>query len=958
MHDGSSPRFRGRSLLSIVLLGIIFVAGGTGTLLPVCHADEVDWSAWESIPVLDHGRLMPLDTFARCVVRDICGRENPRLVPPSDIETLDPKTQEAIRRLFPNGKPRKFSAGELLYSWTAEPEVWNQIPFLKASNQTLREKGLDVPLFSTSGGHLNYASPLEFEEAPNIVDMHDDLSKRQREAQRDGDKFTASHEDKALLDLISAYNLYRSVVFNPNLEGQVGQNFQSQFLDVIEAWRAMAPNLAPWLQMANPEDELSVTINQVSSAVKELSQQLRSRDAKLSQMATTASTLADASANLVTLIEKLRDRVFEASSKTDDSKSDADNAPDEAFLKKGRKMMNQLASQTGQLARSARLLEVSAYDEGQSIRVTPTLNRWALEKERDQSSVLSPWINLQTLLYAPEVVLHGFPLEKVNSIRETFEASKVAYEENATKKLNESLQKLNVQLRELGETLTAKQAKLDLRQPDESLLAKTAYPPVGAFNVELRYNRLDPTLWSWVLTLAAVVCFALSFGYLRTPMAVLAIVLLTLGQVATCYGLVLRMQITKMVPVTNMHETILFVGATTGILTVFYAIFPILQAGLVTAWRLTAWPLSAEARSMDDAQLRLSGPLASSFGRWMIFVVRLALIVTFFYVLAVGSYTPGVDRPVPNGEEAVLHFFPKLTGLSTGGLLGAIVLWIVGGALLVWTAWFMPRTVPALALAVVLTPASWRQQGFRHGLQQAVDRRLYLIAGAVVALLIYLIGYFTPHEVFNRDVGMGMAPALRNNFWLAIHVLIITASYGAGALAWGIGNVAAGIYLFGPYPQGKALPVTHTLANYLYRMMQIAVLLLAAGTITGAIWADFAWGRYWGWDPKEVWALITLFVYLAILHGRWARWIGDFGMAFGSVLGFTSIIIAWYGVNIIGGGLHSYGAASGGFFYVLLGTALNWCFVVAALVRYSIATNVAYVDPNKISELEPEEKTE
>ena len=128
-----------------------------------------------------------------------------------------------------------------------------------------------------------------------------------------------------------------------------------------------------------------------------------------------------------------------------------------------------------------------------------------------------------------------------------------------------------------------------------------------------------------------------------------------------------------------------------------------------------------------------------------------------------------------------------------------------------------------------------------------------------------------------------MAAVLRNNFWLAIHVLIVTASYGAGALAWGLSNVSLALYAFGHYrdadekqTQGKPArrrppKACSVLAGYTYRAVQLAVLLLAAGTITGAIWADFAWGRYWGWDPKEVWALVTLLVYMVILHGRWGR---------------------------------------------------------------------------------------
>ena len=76
------------------------------------------------------------------------------------------------------------------------------------------------------------------------------------------------------------------------------------------------------------------------------------------------------------------------------------------------------------------------------------------------------------------------------------------------------------------------------------------------------------------------------------------------------------------------------------------------------------------------------------------------------------------------------------------------------------------------------------------------------------------------------------------------------------------------------------------LANFIYRAMQVGVLLIAAGTILGGVWADYSWGRFWGWDPKEVWALITLLVYLVPLHGRFAGWVSMFGLVFASVACF------------------------------------------------------------------------
>jgi ABC-type transport system involved in cytochrome c biogenesis permease subunit len=101
--------------------------------------------------------------------------------------------------------------------------------------------------------------------------------------------------------------------------------------------------------------------------------------------------------------------------------------------------------------------------------------------------------------------------------------------------------------------------------------------------------------------------------------------------------------------------------------------------------------------------------------------------------------------------------------------------------------------------------------------------------------------------------------------------------------------------------------------NFIYAAMAVGVVLVTAGTILGGVWADYSWGRFWGWDPKEVWALITLLVYLIPLHGRFAGWVNTFGLAMLSIVCFSSVLMAWYGVNfVLGVGLHSYGFTEGG----------------------------------------------
>ena len=110
--------------------------------------------------------------------------------------------------------------------------------------------------------------------------------------------------------------------------------------------------------------------------------------------------------------------------------------------------------------------------------------------------------------------------------------------------------------------------------------------------------------------------------------------------------------------------------------------------------------------------------------------------------------------------------------------------------------------------------------------------------------------------------------------------------------------------------------------------------MLAAGTILGGVWANYSWGRFWGWDPKETWALIALLCYILALHGRLAGWWTQFGLAVASVVCFLAVLMAWYGVNfVLGKGLHSYGFGIGGETYVAIFVALDLLFVAFAIWR-------------------------
>lgn len=181
-----------------------------------------------------------------------------------------------------------------------------------------------------------------------------------------------------------------------------------------------------------------------------------------------------------------------------------------------------------------------------------------------------------------------------------------------------------------------------------------------------------------------------------------------------------------------------------------------------------------------------------------------------------------------------------------------------------------------------------------------------------------------------------LVPVLRSNYWLTIHVLTITLGYAGFALSLGIANVTLFTYFREKHLRGKINFIARVdhLNLMTYRAMQFGVAFLAAGTILGGVWADYSWGRFWGWDPKEVWALIALLTYIAILHGRFAGWVGSFGFAIWTTVSFLSVIMAWYGVNfVLGVGLHSYGFSTGGGAGVI-------GFVVAQLTWVGVVTLV------------------
>lgn len=208
--------------------------------------------------------------------------------------------------------------------------------------------------------------------------------------------------------------------------------------------------------------------------------------------------------------------------------------------------------------------------------------------------------------------------------------------------------------------------------------------------------------------------------------------------------------------------------------------------------------------------------------------------------------------------------------------------------------------------------------------------KYYLIAAAPLAILCLILADNLP-AVLDPTISP-LVPVLRDNFWLSVHVPTITLSYASFALAYGLGHIILGYYLF----SSQATVKTRSLSKWNYGVLQVGVLLLTTGIILGGIWAHFSWGRFWGWDPKETWALIALMCYIVPLHGRLVGWLKDFGMAVTSVVSFNAVLMAWYGVNfVLGTGLHSYGFADGGSELIVVSfVSLDLLYVMISIFKW------------------------
>jgi cytochrome c-type biogenesis protein CcsB len=210
-----------------------------------------------------------------------------------------------------------------------------------------------------------------------------------------------------------------------------------------------------------------------------------------------------------------------------------------------------------------------------------------------------------------------------------------------------------------------------------------------------------------------------------------------------------------------------------------------------------------------------------------------------------------------------------------------------------------------------------------------------LITVGAAALIGFFVLMIAGHNQYDPQMS-DLEPVLKS-YWLNIHVACLTVSYGFFALSFILALVNMGIFSFRGQNNFKRTESTLTELTYVNEMtMTIGLVLATIGTFLGGVWANESWGRYWGWDAKETWALVIVLVYAFILHMRFVPGLrGNYALNLASGIGFSSVLFTFIGVNYyLTKGLHSYARGDAPAFPVwvwLLIAAIIGLFVLAGI---------------------------
>lgn len=534
---------------------------------------------------------------------------------------------------------------------------------------------------------------------------------------------------------------------------------------------------------------------------------------------------------------------------------------------------------------SAKLLDKFSNELPESDRKTPGTDEKFDGRIKGWLQSKAEWLSLAILLSSPieELTKAGYPKDKLEAFRGAYAAFEEAERASPGNAPDSKAEAVVATARELGASVGG-------------------YPSEAEMEREVHFNAFAPFFHApsaygsaMLLFLLALVANGLStrstspVGRLGSTLYLVGLLSFVIGIGLEVYGFYLRVRISGWAPVSNMYETVIWVALVTSVIGLILElasrkIYPGLAASGVA---LMATLLAANVSLLDPNIKALQPVLRSNY--WL--VIHVLTIVSSYAAFALSM---GL------GLIGTMYYLTATYRRDVGyGELSRPLRW----------------SLPVMAVGVYALTCSYTATGPAFF---SSTGGFYIAAG-----LAYLGGIPTIMgltSLVGEAVSRWMLP---QRTAMAIASSAASASEEVSQAVTGplsVQEILAKVsQSAGPKLSAREQAMLATAArikpisNFVYRAMQVGVLLIAAGTILGGVWADYSWGRFWGWDPKEVWALISLLVYLIPLHGRFAGWVNTFGLIAASVVCFSSVLMAWYGVNfVLGVGLHSYGFVEGG----------------------------------------------
>ena len=282
------------------------------------------------------------------------------------------------------------------------------------------------------------------------------------------------------------------------------------------------------------------------------------------------------------------------------------------------------------------------------------------------------------------------------------------------------------------------------------------------------------------------------------------------------------------------------------------------------------------------------------------------------------------------------QIFRRLTQIGIALLWLCFILHTVGLAV----RWYLSGHAPFSDAYESMIYVGWSAIGV--GLFFSRRSPLTVAATAFVTAMILMIAHWNW-----MDPAIGTLQPVLNSYWLMLHVAVIVGSYGPFALGMLLGVINLLLMIVTTRKNAHKINLIQqelTIVNEL--ALTVGLVMLTIGNFLGGMWANESWGRYWGWDPKETWALISIMVYALVIHLRLIpHWRGRWAFNFMSIVAFGSILMTYFGVNFYLTGMHSYATGdkiiTPAFVYYVVGIVL-----LLGLVSYLRVKNTSQVLPN------------